>query len=280
MPTVPLAPRVPRGRIRWRRSVAKLTAEQLAGVRDAYAWTQGVTDDRGYQSQAGVHGYPLPVSCQHTTSDRFASLFLPWHRAYLYFFERALRDRRVRLAHPWWDWAAPSAQSGGLPPAYADERSADGEPNPLHSVEINDEAMAQARRAGYDLPPRTRRFPGQPGTRLPTAAEVERLLRLSDFWSFSQQLEDLHGQVHVYVGGRAGHMSAVPLAAYDPIFWAHHAMIDRIWRIWQLRHPPPSFTADFLATALRPFPMTVAQTLSVRAMGYDYASSGTTIEVG
>lgn len=25
-------------------------------------------------------------------------------------------------------------------------------------------------------------------------------------------------------------------------------MIDRVWRIWQLRHPPPNFTADYLNT--------------------------------
>ena len=38
----------------------------------------------------------------------FANLFLPWHRAYLYFFERALRDRVPTLAQPWWDWTAPA----------------------------------------------------------------------------------------------------------------------------------------------------------------------------
>jgi len=109
--------------------------------------------------------------------------------------------------------------------------------------------------------------------------EVEQLLALPDFFTFSRRIEDLHGAVHVYVGGRAGHMSQVPLAAYDPIFWAHHAMIDRLWRMWELRHPAPSFTTDFLNTALRPFPLTVAQTLSVRALGYDYASASISVRV-
>lgn len=27
--------------------------------------------------------------------------FFPWHRAYLYFFERALRDRVARASLPW-----------------------------------------------------------------------------------------------------------------------------------------------------------------------------------
>jgi tyrosinase len=279
MPTVPVSARVPQPRIRWRRSVAKLTAPQLRHVRDAYAWTQSVSDDRGYQYHAGIHGLPLPIYCQHSTSQRFASLFLPWHRAYLYFFERALRDRVPTLAQPWWDWTAPSPRNRGIPDAYA-EREVAGDRNPLHSVRINPVAMREARRAGLDLPAQTRRQPGLPGTRLPTADEVDELLGIADFFTFSRVLEDLHGAVHVYVGGETGHMSQVPLAAYDPIFWAHHSMIDRIWRIWELRHPPPNFTADYLGTALRPFPLTVAQVLSVRALGYDYASAETTIGSG
>jgi tyrosinase len=43
-------------------------------------------------------------------------------------------------------------------------------------------------------------------------------------------------------------------------FWSHHAMIDRIWYLWQLSElgmdPPP----DMMSTVLAPFPMTVAQT--------------------
>lgn len=28
-------------------------------------------------------------------------------------------------------------------------------------------------------------------------------------------------------------MSDPAWAAYDPLFWAHHCMVDRAWRIWQ-----------------------------------------------
>ena len=59
------------------------------------------------------------------------------------------------------------------------------------------------------------------------------MLGLSDFLDFTSQVEDLHNRVHVWVGG---HMGIIPFAAFDPIFWAHHTMIDRLWRLWQLRH--------------------------------------------
>jgi tyrosinase len=39
-------------------------------------------------------------------------------------------------------------------------------------------------------------------------------------------LESIHGNVHVFTGGtgrtRTGHMTHVPVAAFDPIFWLHH----------------------------------------------------------
>lgn len=35
-------------------------------------------------------------------------------------------------------------------------------------------------------------------------------------------LEGLHNQYHNNIGG-SGHMSQVPVAAFDPVFWMHHA---------------------------------------------------------
>ena len=92
MPTVPIAPRVPAPPLRWRRNATQLTAQQLADLRRAMTRMQAIGDDRGYMRHAGIHGLPLPISCQHGTN-----LFLPWHRAYLYFFERALRDGLLPL---------------------------------------------------------------------------------------------------------------------------------------------------------------------------------------
>ncbi len=46
-------------------------------------------------------------------------------------------------------------------------------------------------------------------------------------------------------------MGDVAYAAYDPLFWAHHAMVDRIWRLWQLKHTGiGSIDRDILDTAL------------------------------
>lgn len=165
---------------------------------------------------------------------------------------------------PWWDWTSPVSHRSGIPSLYARAR-VEGKANPLYAAPI----PPAARRPGS--PARTNRAPGGPGD-LPSRAEIEWILGLADFLDFSSQLEDVHSRVHVWT---AGTMGAVAWAAYDPLFWAHHAMIDRLWRLWQMRHPNTTLEAGLLSEALPPFRMTVAETLDVTALGYDYAVSTT-----
>jgi len=75
----------------------------------------------------------------------------------------------------------------------------------------------------------------------------------TDYNSFSNtadgvnSLESPHGTVHVTVGGENGHMSMVPLAAFDPIFWLHHANVDRLFALWQAIYPDeylPTISSD------------------------------------
>ena len=59
----------------------------------------------------------------------------------------------------------------------------------------------------------------------------------------------------------------------DSVFFLHHAMIDRLWRLWQLRNPETNLDRELLRQALPPFNMTVEDTLDATALGYEYASS-------
>jgi tyrosinase len=253
--------------LRQRRSVTKLSDSQLATLRQAFTAVQNLSDDRGYQYHAGIHGLPLPKYCKIAHGQ---ALFLPWHRAYLYNFELALRDQVADAALAWWDWRV----DRDIPAVYAEEQVG-GLRNPLYSVRINDLALQQGLRdvdpnarilARY---PDTARQPGLPDAPpLPTRQDIAGLMKIDQFLDFQSQLEGFHNDVHVWVGG---HMSDIPFAAYDPIFWAHHTMIDRIWRLWQLRHPHASPPAELLSSPLPPFRMTVAKTLDVTSLGYDYA---------
>jgi tyrosinase len=67
-------------------------------------------------------------------------------------------------------------------------------------------------------------------------------------------------------------MSLVPIAGFDPIFFAHHAMIDRLWYLWQLRNPNAGVGTVPLDRALDGFPLNVGQVLNIHRLGYDYAT--------
>lgn len=249
-PASRLAPRA----LRHRRSARRLTAGQQDDFRRAITESQALGDDRGYQRWAGIHGLPLPISCVHDDE-----LFLPWHRAYLYFFEKSLQDRVPGVTLPWWDW---TNHSEGVPGPYA-RRRVDGRKNPLFDSPI----QASGRTSPSQT--RTTREPGDPDA-LPSVARIEAILANRDFLTFQSQLEDIHGGVHVWTGGTMG---SVPTAAYDPLFWAHHCMIDRLWYLWQLRHAGAGVPASLLNRALAPFPMTVRETLDITQLGYDYAAA-------
>ena len=127
-PALTPAPASAPRRLRHRRSARRLTAGQLADLRQAIDAAQGIGDERGWQAIAGIHGLPLPVSCVH-----HRELFLPWHRAYLYMLEKALQERVPGVTLPWWDWTANHAE--GIPEAYA-RRQANGRRNPLYDSPI------------------------------------------------------------------------------------------------------------------------------------------------
>lgn len=268
MSTGAVSPQQPSVALRYRLSVDTMNDAQLTAFRAAMSSAMAISDERGYNYQAGIHGLPLPISCDIAHGH---PIFLPWHRAYLYFFELTLRDQQAEVTLPWWDWTADAA----IPAAYNDSH-VDRAPNPLYSAKVDPVALEQGAREEDPKAPNTLREPGADGAPpLPSTAEIEAVLALGDFEDFTHQLENLHNNVHMWVGGNKGHMGDIQFAAFDPIFWAHHAMIDRVWRLWQLRHPQAGVPAPLLGEALAPFNMTVAQTLECATLGYDYATGAT-----
>ena len=78
----------------------------------------------GWSVQAGIHSY----RCQHGNW-----WFLPWHRMYLYFFERIMRAAvGDDFALPYWDWTDPNQSS--LPAAFRDSSSPLFDSNRLEGV--------------------------------------------------------------------------------------------------------------------------------------------------
>ncbi|TML89111.1 MAG: tyrosinase family protein [Actinobacteria bacterium] len=262
------------GSMIYRLPVADATAPHMIAFRSAMAKAEAISDNRGYNFIAGFHGAPFWYCWHHQINRRTrirAQLFLPWHRAYLWYLEQALRDQeeagaQVPAALPYWDWTTQSR----IPPAYAATKVGT-EANPLYATK------AVVPNAQPPINRRTTRSPGRtPGSRLPTAAEIADVLTDTDWMSFADRLEGFHDDVHVWVGGS---MQDVTTAAYDPIFFAHHCMIDRIWYLWQVKHGSGGIPGELLDLELPPFGKRTRDVLDVQGLGYEYAASAANVPV-
>jgi tyrosinase len=256
----------------------------IAALRDAYSKLQALTgtDNRSWIYWAEYHGFNRYDCWHHARSGPAGTgypydLFLPWHRAYLVSWDHITRDQNFDAILPWWDWTSDLSHQVGVPQAYS-EAPVDGSRNPLASGPTPDMPDDPARL--------TRRFPGDP-SELPSMTSdtssnpaIETLLALTSFVDFSNQLQDVHDFIHGWCGGSdpsspdlGGDMGNIGTSAFDPIFWAHHGMIDRLWYLWQLRQGVNNVPANYLNQVLSPFPYTVQQVLDIHSLGYEYASS-------
>lgn len=261
--------RLERDDIVHRKNAALLSDDEVNGLRGAFAQIKQISadargDDRGFFEFAGMHGVPY-WDCPHHTPNR---VFLPWHRAYLYRLEQALTDRVAGVTLPWWDWTT----TRGIPEAFAEE-DVGGAPNPLFSTATL--VTPADIRDGAPLIEETFRTPGAPES-LPSEQRLARVMNETNYATFNDACEGIHDIVHGWVGCTMG---AVGYAAFDPVFWAHHTMIDRMWWLWQQQGRMNAVpTPGWENIVLEPFNLTVGDVLNANALGFDYADSETLIE--
>lgn len=141
--------------------------------------------------------------------------FLAWHRGFLHYFQHVVRDLsgNSSLMLPYWDYYSHPE----LPAEFTDP----ADDNPLY-------------------------VPGRKNTSVfPSLTLSPFLGRYTNFQrglpeAFEPVIEiGPHGTFHNIIGGVMASMSS-PM---DPVFWLHHAQIDRLWSAWVAagagRHLPP-----------------------------------------
>jgi tyrosinase len=215
--------------------------------------TRAVTDVTSWAYQAAIHGTTAAGGrTSWNTCEHGGWFFFPWHRAYLGAFEDIVRATVVALggpadwALPYWDYEQPGRDA--LPPAFRETQNPDGQDNHLfisqRFQEVNggtglkdiigllgeqaETGLSSA--SGLSEPTfsgdgSAGAFPfGFGGGPTPSSFQAD---------SPSDIEAQLHGNVHVLVGLGGGLMSQLTTAARDPIFWLHHANIDRLWAQWR-----------------------------------------------
>lgn len=174
----------------------------IATYKQAVTLMKGLpaSNPRSWAAQAALHGTVSPNVfnfCQHGTDH-----FFSWHRAYLVYFEQICReltgDKDFGL--PYWNWN----QDHQMHSEFTNPAS------PLHHPRNNTTV-------GGD----------------PSFSDITLNAIMGDgnFFNFSSQIEGSpHNMTHVIVG-----MNMVTGGSpLDPIFWAHHCMVDYCWAKWNI----------------------------------------------
>ena len=206
-----------------------------------------------YDDFAKAHLDTMTAGADWTHGD---SAFFPWHRELIYHFELEL-DRMVPgVTIPFWDWTREqSAIDTGFPFRH-DFIGVDGDDGQ------NDEVQREVGAASpypYEFDPedwdivvkdndfdsdRLRRAFGERGDapNLPendavvvgVGSTFREALDAADYLELRDLSEgDHHNLVHRWVGGNMLQRSS----PNDPVFFMHHAAIDRMWTIWQEKNP-------------------------------------------
>jgi tyrosinase len=199
---------------RTRRDLATLAANDpiIETYRAAVAAMKALpaSDPRSWNRQAQIHF----DFCPH--SNWF---FLPWHRAYLLYFEQICCELTGNqdFALPYWNWTCnrtlPAPFLGdasnalfepgrsGVPPAAL--------PDPIVGTPVIDSILDETNFLLFGSSPAS----GQ-----------------RDFAGSGPLEGTPHNYVHGFVGGIMGSYQS----PRDPIFWMHHNMIERIWWEWNI----------------------------------------------
>ena len=150
--------------------------------------------------------------------------FLPWHRVYLHHFEQTIAaiSGKEDFALPYWDWDG--VDRNRMPPATLDKTSLFWQKrSPVASADSNETLSAN----NVGIPAMARIMAANTFIAFGSG-------RAKDIGGSARQglLEAMpHNSTHVWVGGEDGDMASFK-SPRDPIFWMHHANVDRIWTSW------------------------------------------------
>jgi hypothetical protein len=215
----------------------KNQAQLTTAERDAFNAAVGAAlADGTYQQFPTWHSQPHMM---HGFMGWTGTLrFLAWHRAFLYQMEKVLQDHVPGVTIPYWDWA-------------------------------NDHELP----AWVMLPAGVTRGPNTTYP-LPNQSDINsNVLGAGDYITMTQALEGYHNTVHMYVGGNT--MPYPAISPNDPMFWLHHANVDRLWSQWQAApghagmNPPLSGTDAQLDPWLMPL-ITANDVLDTYNLWYFY----------
>ncbi|KAI0060028.1 Di-copper centre-containing protein [Artomyces pyxidatus] len=206
----------------------------------------------------GLHSLYDDFAYTHDALDETAhenAYFLPWHRWFVHLFEESLRQKCGYSGPiPYWDWTLDADDLFASPIFDPDLHHGLGQDGDCVSSDctIRDGALSRQFTLAFPVPHMLRRnmsLGDPPRTASLNGAHIANVSQSStpgDFFTFQYHMSRAHNHLHNFVGGDMATRcpKEVPedlcthsYASNDPLFWLHHAQLDRLWSKWQSAHP-------------------------------------------
>ena len=240
----------------------RLNARSLSGQqkKDFILAIMALKSEGIYDQYVKLHTEAMmrPAGSNGRNFAHYGPIFLPWHREFLRRFEFDLQKygRNANVTIPYWDWTEDASMSNPEEsPVWAEDfMGGNGDSEEGYVVQIGSFAAGRWKVVNEDGSDGVliRSFGLIPqGRTLPIDDDVKAVMNQIPYdspnwdplsapsfrnylegWIPNRQAVGLHNRVHVWVGGTMSNGNSPA----DPIFFLHHANIDRIWASWQEKH--------------------------------------------
>ncbi|ORY05210.1 Di-copper centre-containing protein, partial [Basidiobolus meristosporus CBS 931.73] len=257
-----------------RREVRALNQTELQAFISAVQEFHSGPSPTGYDRFANLHA--TYFSAAHNNAA-----FFPWHRKFLKDFEAALQNINPSVQLPYWDWSLDS-QSPAESQIFSGEYFG-GDGDASNGYCVSDGPFSNWIMRYPNVHCLRRQFNGADANTIGAFYSPEALRSITgrsrSYDALRRNIESPpHGAVHVGIGGRNGDM-AFATSTNDPLFWLHHAFVDKIWADWQKSDPSrfndyggvgPGNTQARLTDSMRPFQVTVSSMMDTTKPGLCY----------
>lgn len=187
-------------------------------------WASGSTAMGKHMYFANAHSSHFSGNIHSFSPTMKGVNFTSFHRYFLLHWELSLRSTSPNYSYlslPYWDWRTdPNKSLTSLTPQ-----------NSPDFILFSFLPLSDFTSWGLT---RNSSFAGN-STYLPGPTQINSTLGFSTFFidnntsCFSRAVESNHNGVHVFVGGDMNS----GLSPKDPVFFIHHAMIDKLWNDWE-----------------------------------------------
>ncbi len=252
-------------------------------------------DPKGWLANANMHrDFCSTPGPSDAAQIHFCWWFIGWHRAYISVTERKIREISGddSFSYPYWNWST----DRNIPDAYARQ----GSPlaNAVRFPRTNPSGLTDGEVGlRHDDPDLERLGVSALAARIFEAKRSSDISRSfggiarpnTDNQFGNNAIEGTpHGPVHNFAGGQqgfgdsavGGDMTDFETAARDPIFFAHHGNLDRLWETWRQNpaHKQSEPTTDaFLKHSFvfkwldgTPIEVSMSDVLDTTKLGYTY----------